>query len=139
MGDSLELDRQVGIPGAYEPLLLVAAGREHETVTSNYLIRNAGIIAVWRGMGVVSGAVLDAVILAYFGLGNETDALFASLAIPYLITSALELQAPKILIPAFTDCMENEGEKATFELVSNLISVFGAILCSASMILLIFA
>jgi putative peptidoglycan lipid II flippase len=108
-------------------------------MSTKYLIKNASISTFWRALGIVSGAVLDAVILARFGLGKETDALFASLAIPTLITSALELQAPKILIPAFTRCTEDEGSEAASELVSTLISTFAAILFVGVLLLSTFA
>ncbi|MFZ0771036.1 MAG: lipid II flippase MurJ [Candidatus Sulfotelmatobacter sp.] len=108
-------------------------------MSSKYLIRNAGIITVWRSLGIVSGAVLDAVILAHFGLGAETDALFASLAIPLLITSALDLQTPKILIPVLTRCSEDEGDKAGYDLVKVLLGTFALILCSIVLLLSVFA
>jgi putative peptidoglycan lipid II flippase len=108
-------------------------------VSSRYLIRNAGINTLWRTLGIVSGAVLDAIILARFGLGAETDALFASLAIPTLITSALDLQTPKILVPAFARCGEDEGNEAASELVSTLITTFAAILATLVLALSAFA
>src|SRR5215471_17824073 len=108
-------------------------------MSTKYLIKNASISTIWRALGIVSGAVLDATILAHFGLGSETDALFAALAIPTLITSALEIQSPKILIPAFTRCTEDEGNEAASELVSSLITTFAAILCGGAVCLSIFA
>jgi putative peptidoglycan lipid II flippase len=108
-------------------------------VSSKYLIKNAGISTFWRSLGIVSGAVLDATILARFGLGAETDALFASLAIPLLITSALELQAPKILIPVLTRCAEEEGNEASYELVRVLFTTFAVILCAFVLVLSVFA
>jgi putative peptidoglycan lipid II flippase len=90
-------------------------------------------------LGIVSGAVLDAVILARFGLGTETDALFASLAIPTLITSALELQAPKILIPVLTRCTEDEGNEAAYELVKILITTGAVLLGTLVLVLSAFA
>jgi putative peptidoglycan lipid II flippase len=104
-------------------------------LTHNYLIRNASINAFWRGLGVISGTILDAAILAYFGLSGDTDALFAGLAIPYLLTSALDLQAPKILVPVLTRRTEEAGEKATVELVRILVTTFGVFLCAASLLL----
>jgi putative peptidoglycan lipid II flippase len=104
-------------------------------MSSKYLIRNAGISTFWRTLGIVSGAVLDAVILARFGLGTETDALFASLAIPTLITSALDLQAPKILVPAITRCVESESNEAAYDLVRILITTFSIILCALVLVL----
>jgi putative peptidoglycan lipid II flippase len=108
-------------------------------MSSKYLIKNASISTFWRSLGIVSGAVLDAVILARFGLGAETDALFASLAIPTLITSALEIQSPKILIPAFTNCTEQEGNEATYDFVKILLTTFAALLCALALVLTVFA
>jgi len=88
---------------------------------------------------MVSGAVLDAVILAQFGLGSETDALFASLAIPMLITSALDVQAPKILIPTFMRSTEDGGDEAASDLICTLITTFSAILCGAALVFSAFA
>lgn len=108
-------------------------------MSTQYLIKNASISTFWRGLGIVSGAVLDAVILARFGLGIETDALFAGLAIPTLVTSALDLQAPKILVPALTRCTEDEGNEGASELVSTLTTTFAAILCLGVLVLSAFA
>jgi putative peptidoglycan lipid II flippase len=108
-------------------------------MSTKYLIRNASISTFWRSFGIVSGAVLDAVILAHFGLGRETDALFASLAVPMLITSALEIQVPKILIPVITRCTEDEGEEAACELLRILITTFAVILGATVLGLSLFA
>lgn len=108
-------------------------------MSSRYLIKNASISTFWRALGTASGAVLDAVILAHFGLGAETDALFVSLAIPSLITSALEVQAPKILIPAFTRSTEAQGSESTSKLVSKLFTTMGAILCGIALVFCVFA
>jgi putative peptidoglycan lipid II flippase len=104
-----------------------------------YLIRNAGISTFWRTLGIISGAVLDAVVLEHFGLGIETDALFASLAIPTLITSALEIQVPKVLIPVLTRCTEEEGNKATSVLVSTLVTTFATVLGAGVLLLSVFS
>jgi putative peptidoglycan lipid II flippase len=108
-------------------------------MSTQYLIKNAGISTFWRALGIVSGAVLDAIILACFGLGGETDALFASLAIPLLITSALDLQTSKILIPVLTRCTEDEGNEAACELVKTLLTTFAFILCTVILVLTAFA
>src|SRR5437867_11789083 len=100
----------------------------------SYLYKNASIAAFWAGLGVASGAILDAVIVAVFGLGRETDALFASMAIPFLVGSTLDVQTPKILIPALTHCLTQEGEEATCEFVRNLISTAVLILLCFSIL-----
>ncbi len=108
-------------------------------MSTKYLIRNASINTFWRTFGIISGAVLDAVILARFGLGRETDALFASLAIPMLITSALELQVPKILIPAITRCSEEQGDESAYDLLRTLMTTFAVILGAIVIVLSLFA
>ena len=52
---------------------------------NDYLVRKTGIVSVCRVVGVLSGLVLDAGILAFFGLGQQTDTFFAALAIPFMI------------------------------------------------------
>ena len=99
---------------------------------NRYLIRNASITSLLRGTAVLSGFILDAIILAYFGLGKETDALFASMAIPLLISSALDNQAPKVLVPVIAHSFEKDGEEATWDLLRKIITVTGAILLSLS-------
>src|SRR5579863_4405121 len=108
-------------------------------MSTKYLIRNASINTFWRTFGIISGAVLDAVILARFGLGRETDALFASLAIPMLITSALELQVPKILIPAITRCSEEQGDESAYDLLRTLMTTLAVLLGAIVIVLSLFA
>src|SRR5271157_531042 len=108
-------------------------------MSTKYLIRNASINTFWRTFGIVSGAVLDAVILARFGLGRETDALFASLAIPMLVNSALEIQVPKILVPTITRCTEEEGDESAHELLRILMTTFAVILGATVLGLSVFA
>jgi putative peptidoglycan lipid II flippase len=108
-------------------------------MTSKYLIRNASISTFWQALGTVSGTVLDAVVLEHFGLGIETDALFASLAIPTLVTSALGIQIPKVLIPVLSRCTEKEGNEATSVLVSTLVTTFASVLCAGALLLSAFA
>jgi len=106
-----------------------------DLLTRNYLVRNASINAFWRAVGVISGTILDAAILANFGLSGDTDALFAGLAIPYLLTSALDLQTPKILVPVLTRRTEEAGENAAVELVRILVTTFAVFLCAISLLL----
>jgi putative peptidoglycan lipid II flippase len=89
----------------------------------NYLVKNTGIIGFFRGCGVLSGFVLDAVVLAYFGLGKETDALFVALAIPFLIVYALEAQAPKVLVPVLTTSVSEDGQQSSYRMISNFINI----------------
>jgi putative peptidoglycan lipid II flippase len=106
---------------------------------NRYLIRNASVTSILRGTAVLTGFVLDALILAYFGIGKETDALFASMAIPLLIFSALDNQAPKVLVPVLTHSFEKDGPEATWDLMRKIITVIGALLLLLSIILAVTA
>jgi len=62
------------------------------------LIQKTSVITLCRATGVVTGLLLDALILAVFGLGKETDAFFAALTIPFLIDGVLSVQFTQVLI-----------------------------------------
>src|SRR5205814_7217398 len=73
--------------------LMAPLTRESE---KRYLIRNTSIVSVCRSVGVLTGLILDAVILASFGLGIETDAFFAALAIPFMIDGSRSTQFTQV-------------------------------------------
>jgi len=64
-----------------------------------YLARNAAIISIMSFTGVLLGLVLDALIVAVFGLGAETDAFFVACTIPLIIAALIQLQAKKVVLP----------------------------------------
>ena len=67
----------------------------------SYLIKNVSVVALCRILGVATGIIADAMILNKFGVGKETDALFAAIAVPLVFTRILEIQAPNVLVPVF--------------------------------------
>ena len=93
-----------------------------------YLFKNASIITILSGAGVACGLALDALILAVFGVGTQTDAYFAALALPLLIVNTLAIQGPKVLIPVITQSLGQQGREATWDLLRNLITTAAAAL-----------
>lgn len=87
-----------------------------------YLLKNAGVVSVWRAAGVASGLLLDGIILAGFGFGIETDAFFAALTLPFIIASIFETQGPNILVPIFTTVFASEDARPSWDFVSNLLN-----------------
>src|SRR5438128_2416167 len=89
-----------------------------------YLIRNTSIVSVCRSVGVLTGLILDAVILASFGLGNETDAFFAALAIPFMIDGTLSIQFTQVLVPLLASIEKESGMATAWGFLSNLITIW---------------
>ncbi len=87
------------------------------------MFRNTSITFFFQGLGTASGVVLDAVILAVFGMGTQTDAFLAALALPMLISGMFEVQGTKVLVPLFSNSLSGQdGFRATRDLLSNLLS-----------------
>jgi putative peptidoglycan lipid II flippase len=94
----------------------------YKSLAGHYLFKNASITATLSGAGVVSGLILDALILSAFGVGEQTDALFTALTLPLLITSLLAIQGPKVLIPVFTEYFGRNDQANAWRLLSNLLT-----------------
>lgn len=66
--------------------------------------------------------------VAFFGLSLQTDAYFAASAIPFVITSTIEAQTPKVFVPFFVRCLEENGRDRTWVYLRSLIAVSGLLL-----------
>ncbi len=109
----------------------------HKIGSKHYLFKNASTIAVLSGAGVVSGFVLDALILNFFGVGYQTDALLTALTIPTLLIGVFSIQCPKILVPVFSEHF-GRGDELGWALLRNVLTTaFVALLvvCSAGTLL----
>ena len=89
-----------------------------------YLIKNTSIVSVCRGAGVLTGMLLDAIILASFGIGHETDAFFVALAIPILIDGTLGIQLTQVLIPQLASLEKESIPEGRWRFFSNLITIW---------------
>ena len=70
-------------------------------------------------MGVACTVVVDALVVALFGLGWKTDAYFVATTVPLLLVWVLALHALQVVQPLFIHAPE-EGEEAGW-LVLNVI------------------
>ena len=90
--------------------------------TWNYIFKNASTTATLGGLGVVSGLLMDALILSAFGVGSQTDAFFTALTVPLLITNVFSAQCPKVLIPVFSEYFRHHDHAAAWDLLRNLLT-----------------
>ncbi len=90
--------------------------------TGRYLFKNASSTAMLGGLGVVSGLILDALILGAFGAGRQTDAFFTALTVPLLITNVFAAQSPKVLIPVFSEYFRRQDDTAAWDLLRNVLT-----------------
>src|SRR5438093_9079339 len=90
----------------------------------SHLIRNTGVVSICSTAGVLSGLILDAVILASFGLGKQTDAFFVALAIPILIDGTLSIQVTQALVPILASLEKESGSGSAWDFLSNLITIW---------------
>lgn len=85
------------------------------------LIKNTVIVTSVQFINIVSGIVLDAIILAFLGLGIQTDAYFVALSIPFMFISTAQLLTSKVVQPRFIHIKESEGEVEAFRYVNSVI------------------
>src|SRR5207237_8566221 len=90
--------------------------------TWHYIFKNASTSASRNGLGVVSGLMLDALILSAFGVGAQTGALSTALTVPLPIPNLFSAQPPKVLIPVFSDCLSRQDDAAARGLLRNLLT-----------------
>ena len=74
-----------------------------------YLVHKSAVSLSGLGIGAITAVILDATIVAIFGVGLETDALFAALALPAVFTDTLDIQLPKALVPILLGSAAKEG------------------------------
>ncbi len=103
--------------------------RTNISISRGYLAKNAAIISVMSFMGVLLGLVLDALIVAVFGLGVETDAFFVACAIPLIIIALVQLQVKKVVLPLFIHLMEGKDEYGAWRFL-NLLMTAGLLVLS---------
>src|SRR5438552_13693458 len=100
----------------------------------SYLIKNTVVTSACQGLATISAFVLDAMIVSTFGLGHETDAYFAALALPLTVTSIIQSQGPAVLVPVFTAAIEKNGRHVPSALLSSLLNASALILCAIALL-----
>jgi len=104
-------------------------------IDEHYIPRNFSVTSLSRGLVVGSGVGLDALILFYFGFSKETDAYFAALAIPALISSTLDVQIQKVLIPFCMRSLRSSEKETVSEVLSNFAGICTLILAVGALLL----
>jgi putative peptidoglycan lipid II flippase len=96
---------------------------------TRYLIRNTAIVSFWRGGAVVAGFLLDAYVVATFGLGHETDAFFVALAIPALIDGTIGVQVTQALPPILASVRADTGFDSAVRFLNALTALWVVTAC----------
>src|SRR5262249_39006560 len=91
-----------------------------ESGETRTLGRNAFSAAFFGAMGAGCTVVVDALVLALFGLGWTTDAYFVASTLPLVLGTTLVLLASTVVQPLFIHARNQEGERPGW-LVLNLI------------------
>src|SRR5439155_6411600 len=97
---------------------------------SSKIGRNALSTVVSSCLGIVTGVLLDAIIMGLFGLGWQSDAYFIAITIPMLVITIITLQATRVIQPLFISKRQSEGEDEGWSflslMITNDMSVVGA-------------
>lgn len=85
--------------------------------SSQRVIRQSALTSVVALVAVLSGLVLDVVVIASFGAGTESDAFVLAARLPLAITAIAIVVANQVLVPTFTawetDLADGERARAT--------------------------
>ncbi len=84
--------------------------------------RNALSLTVVSAMGVGCSLLVDALVVAYFGLGWNTNTYFVAMTVPMLLATALALQASQVVQPLFIHTREEEGEQPGWDVLNLIIT-----------------
>lgn len=87
------------------------------------LHENAFITTASASLGVVASVILDALVMAVFGLSSVTDAYFVASTIPMVVTTVMALQASKVVLPMFINTREQFGEAEGWKLLNLFITI----------------
>lgn len=85
------------------------------------LARTSSGIAVFAGLGVLTGFAVDATIAALFGAGANTDAFFIAATIPFALAAVLLTSANQAVVPLINGWFGEEKPDAAMERVGALL------------------
>jgi putative peptidoglycan lipid II flippase len=92
--------------------------------------RNALSTVASASFGVVTSVLLDAIVIALFGISQQTDAYFIAVTLPMLFINILNLQATRIIQPIFIGKRQTNGEQDGWNYV-NLVITGGTVILAA--------
>jgi len=95
---------------------------------------NALSTAFSGALGVGCTVVVDALVLAFFGLGWMSDAYFLATTVPLTLTTALTAQAWVVVQPLFIHEREKTGERAGWRVLNLIITTSAMIVFILGMV-----
>jgi putative peptidoglycan lipid II flippase len=107
--------------------------------TLSQLTRNTAVTTFFSMLAVVSGVVLDGVMVAIFGLGAETDAYFIASLLPLVAITILYLQAGKVVQPLFIHTLYHEERTRAWHFLNGALTTITAVAAVAGILCLPFA
>jgi putative peptidoglycan lipid II flippase len=97
---------------------------------SSTMGRSAFSTVASASFGVVTSVVLDAIVIALFGMSRQTDAYFIAVTVPMLIINILNLQATRVIQPIFISKRQTHGEQDGWN-YANLMLTSGTVIVLA--------
>jgi putative peptidoglycan lipid II flippase len=98
--------------------------------TASKMGRNAFSTVVSASLGIVTGIVLDAMVVAIFGMGRQTDSYYVAITIPMAIITVLILQATRVVQPLLIAKRKALGDEGGWQYL-NLILTTGTVIVAA--------
>jgi putative peptidoglycan lipid II flippase len=98
--------------------------------TGSSMGRNAFSTVASASFGIVTGIVLDMLVVAFFGISPETDAYYIAITIPWAIITLLMLQATRVVQPVLIAKRQAEGNAGGWSYL-NLVLTTGTAVVAA--------
>ena len=70
--------------------------------STTQIVKNSALISIFNVLGFVSALLIDMILAARFGLGQDLDAFFIAITIPKLVGSILLVVFNVVLVPIFS-------------------------------------
>jgi putative peptidoglycan lipid II flippase len=84
--------------------------------------RNA-FSTVWTAsFGVGTSVIVDAVVIAIFGMGWQTDSFFIAVTIPTIVNTIMSLQATRVVQAIFIKKRQQDGDAEAWNYINRIIS-----------------
>jgi len=108
------------------------------TETNKKVSKAAGVVGAMTLLSRVFGMIRDIVIAMMFGASQSADAFFVAFRIPNVQRRLLgEGAVSAAFIPVFTEILNQKGEKAAWDITSNLIKILSLMLLTMTLIIVI--
>jgi len=94
-----------------------------KTENTEFRMGSHAFSSVWpASFGIVTGVVLDAIVVATYGMGKQTDAYYIASTIPMAIISLFGLFGTRVVLPIFIRKRSTEGDAAGWKYLNLIVS-----------------